>query len=81
MEIKHIADSGLGTARALQAATIDAARVTGVDEHLGSIEAGKIADMVIIDGDPLNDIYDLFNVVSVFRDGNQFNLDQLLKTP
>lgn len=43
---------GLGTERALRAVTIDAAKLLGVDDRFGSIEKGKIADLVLYDGDP-----------------------------
>jgi imidazolonepropionase-like amidohydrolase len=46
------AASGLGVDRALKAVTIDAARLLGLDQDYGSIEKGKIADLVLYDGDP-----------------------------
>ncbi len=44
--------SGLGFDRALSAVTLDAARLLGIDDRFGSIEAGKVADLVLYDGDP-----------------------------
>jgi imidazolonepropionase-like amidohydrolase len=44
---------GLGHERALRAVTIDAARLLGIDNRFGSIEPGKVADLVLYDGDPL----------------------------
>jgi imidazolonepropionase-like amidohydrolase len=44
--------NGLGFDRTLSAVTLDAARILGIDEHYGSIEAGKVADLVLYDGDP-----------------------------
>ena len=46
--------AGLSREGALRAITLDAARVAGLDEHLGSLEAGKDADCVIADGDILD---------------------------
>ncbi len=46
------AANGLGTEGALRAATLDAARILGVDDRVGSIEAGKDADLVVFDGEP-----------------------------
>lgn len=43
---------GLGFDPALQAITLDAARILGIDDRFGSIEAGKVADLVLYDGDP-----------------------------
>lgn len=44
--------NGLGYDRALRAITLDAARILGIDDRFGSIEAGKAADLVLYDGDP-----------------------------
>ncbi len=46
------AANGLGPARALEAVTLGAARILGVDERVGSIEVGKDADLALFDGDP-----------------------------
>ncbi|HUG90263.1 MAG TPA: amidohydrolase family protein [Planctomycetaceae bacterium] len=43
---------GLGFDRALKAITLDAARVLGIEDRFGSLEAGKVADLVLYDGDP-----------------------------
>jgi imidazolonepropionase-like amidohydrolase len=44
--------NGLGFDRALRAITLDAARILGIDDRFGSIETGKVADLVLFDGDP-----------------------------
>src|SRR5581483_11462842 len=44
--------NGLGFDRALKSITLDAARILGIDDRFGSIEVGKIADLVLYDGDP-----------------------------
>ncbi len=44
--------NGLGFERALRAITLDAARVLGIDDRFGSLEVGKVADLVLYDGDP-----------------------------
>ena len=54
---------------ALQVMSLNGARVLGVDDDLGSIEAGKLADLVLIDGDPVTDPFQIRNVVTVFKDG------------
>ena len=46
------AANGLGPERALEAVTLGAARILGVDDRVGSIEVGKDADLVLFDGDP-----------------------------
>jgi len=54
---------------AIKAATISAAELLGVKDQLGSIEAGKIADVVAVDGDPLKDSQAFGRVVFVMKDG------------
>ena len=51
-EAGHAAAHGLGFNRALQACTLDAARLLGVQDRIGSIEPGKDADLAMWDGDP-----------------------------
>lgn len=63
------ADAGMTSARILRAATIDAARLLGVDREVGSLEAGKIADLLAIDGDPLADVAALGRVRMVMQAG------------
>jgi imidazolonepropionase-like amidohydrolase len=55
-ELAHLFAHGLTAERALRAATGDAAAVLGWTERLGTLEAGKLADLVLVDGDPLADI-------------------------
>lgn len=80
MEAIHFAEA-FGPYKALQSATIDSARITGVDKDLGSVEVGKLADLVIVDGDPLADLADLLKVDTVVKDGRAIPLSELLKTP
>jgi imidazolonepropionase-like amidohydrolase len=51
-EAAMAAVNGLGFDRALSAITLDAAKLLGIDDRFGSIEAGKVADLVLYDGDP-----------------------------
>jgi imidazolonepropionase-like amidohydrolase len=51
-EASAAAANGLGHERALKAVTIDAAKLLGIDAKYGSIEKGKVADLVLYDGDP-----------------------------
>jgi imidazolonepropionase-like amidohydrolase len=51
-EAAMAAVSGLGFDRALKAITLDAAKLLGIDDRFGSIEIGKLADLVLYDGDP-----------------------------
>jgi imidazolonepropionase-like amidohydrolase len=51
-EIAHMANNGFTPEQALHAATLSAAELMGWDDTLGSLEPGKIADVVVVDGDP-----------------------------
>ena len=53
----------------LMSLTINAARHLDLSEEIGTLESGKVADILIIDGDPLSDIADLANVVLVVQQG------------
>ncbi|MGH9391696.1 MAG: amidohydrolase family protein, partial [Vicinamibacteria bacterium] len=63
---------------ALQIMTLNGARVLGVDKDLGSIAPGKIADLVVIEGDPVARHADIRNVVTVFKDGVGYDSKKLI---
>jgi Tol biopolymer transport system component len=71
--------AGMTNFEALQAATVNPARALGLDA--GSIEAGKLADLVMVDGDPLANIANTHKVRRVIANGRLFEMDQLLKRP
>lgn len=66
LEFTHV---GLSPHEVIQAATSHAAWVIGKDNELGTIEVGKLADVIIIDGDPLQDIAMMKHVAHVIQDG------------
>ncbi|MEP6994880.1 MAG: amidohydrolase family protein, partial [Acidobacteriota bacterium] len=68
-ELELYVEAGLSPQRVLQIATLDAARVAGRAEDLGSIEPGKLADLVVVDGDPTSRIGDIRRVSLVVKDG------------
>jgi len=55
LEIQRMIHHGLTAAETLMAATQTAAQALGLDEHVGTVEEGKLADLLIIDGDPLQE--------------------------
>ena len=60
---------GQSPAAAIRSATIDAATLLGMEKQIGSIEAGKLADIIAVPGDPLGDISVLEKVGFVMKDG------------
>jgi imidazolonepropionase-like amidohydrolase len=68
-EIALIRDHGTTVMTAIQAATSSAARLLGVDAEVGTVEPGKWADLVLVDGDPLTDLGVLARPVEVWQRG------------
>jgi imidazolonepropionase-like amidohydrolase len=71
LELELMVKAGLTPRQALAAATRDAARCWKVDADLGSLEAGKWADFVALDADPLADIANVRKISSVWIAGNR----------
>jgi len=63
------AGAGMKPPQILRAATVDAARLLGVDRDVGTLEAGKSADLLAVDGDPLTDVGALDHVRAVWKAG------------
>lgn len=68
-EIALIHQHGASPMAAIRAATSAAARLLGIDADLGTVEPGKLADLVLVDGDPLADLARLAEPVLVLRGG------------
>ena len=56
LELKYLVEAGLAPMQALRAATQWAARCLGLDREIGTLEKGRQADLVVVDGNPLDDI-------------------------
>ena len=72
-EIELYAKAGFTPMEAIQAATLVPARVMGLDKEVGTVEAGKRADLILIEGDPLESISNIRNVRWVVAAGRLFN--------
>jgi len=71
---------GMSPLQALRAATIVPAKALGFDKDIGSLEAGKLADLVIIDGDPLSEIRDTDNITHVMLNGRLYETPSMDET-
>ncbi|MBI4241422.1 MAG: amidohydrolase family protein [Candidatus Rokubacteria bacterium] len=56
LELQHLVEAGMSPIQALRAATGLAAECLGLEREIGTVEKGKWADLVVVDGDPLQDI-------------------------
>ena len=72
-ELELIVEAGVNPIQAIKMATLNSAKYIGVDDDLGSIEEGKIADMVILNSNPLDNITNTTSIDSVYKGGIKVN--------
>jgi imidazolonepropionase-like amidohydrolase len=78
-EVELLVEAGFTPVQAIQVATMNGARFLGVDKQLGSVEVGKAADLVLIKGNPVQDIRDIEHVELVFKDGVGYDPAKLVQ--
>ncbi len=76
-EMWAFAMGGMTPAEVLRAATIDGAKIIGFDQDLGSLEKGKLADLVVLDRNPLDNIRNTNSVRYVMKNGELYDGDTL----
>jgi len=69
-ELELMVKYGMRRQDALKAATSSAARLLGVSDHLGTLEPGKVADLVVVNGDPLDFTTLPHRIEAVYQDGS-----------
>jgi enamidase len=75
--IELLVEAGLSPLEAIQVATLNGARYLESEDELGTIEIGKIADLVVVDGDPASKIQDIRKIEIVFKDGVGYDSQKL----
>jgi imidazolonepropionase-like amidohydrolase len=64
-----LVQAGFAPEQVIEIMTLNGARILGLDDRVGSVAPGKLADLVVIHGDPVQRPTDVYNVVTVFKDG------------
>jgi imidazolonepropionase-like amidohydrolase len=76
----YVQEAGIPAPEVLRIATLGAARVMKLDHDLGTIAPGKLADLILVDGDPTRNISDIRKVVLVVKDGTMYDPAKLYAT-
>ncbi|MCP4305725.1 MAG: amidohydrolase family protein, partial [bacterium] len=74
-EFVHMVAGGMPPMEAIQSATAVTAELLGIEDEVGTLEAGKLADVISVEGDPLEDISILQNVAFVMKEGVVYKLE------
>jgi Tol biopolymer transport system component len=80
-EIAGYVEAGFTPFQALQTATVNTATLLNAQSDLGTIEVGKLADMAIVEGNPLANIRDTMRVRKVIKNGEVYAIEDLLNVP
>ncbi len=80
LEMEEFVNAGVSEMQTLIAATRNGADMLGVLDRLGTVEEGKLADLVVVAGNPLDNISNIRNVKMVFKDGASVDLEHPLGT-
>jgi hypothetical protein len=80
-EIELLVDAGLSPAEALRSATVEAAKYLDASESLGSVEPGKLADLVLLEANPLADIRNTRKISAVIIGGKYLSKPRLQALP
>ena len=79
IELENYQDAGLSPIEVLRTATINNAKVLNAESDLGTIEPGKLADLIIVDENPLEDIRNARKTRTVIKNGEVYDLQLLIK--
>lgn len=77
-QIEAMVEGGFSVVDAIRIATNNGAQFLGIGDQAGTIERGKRADLVVVNGDPIQNIKDIRNVEMVFKDGIGYDSARLI---
>ena len=80
-ELALLASAGIPNDQVLRLASAGGAIALGLGRELGTVEAGKLADFVVVSGDPLARIADAATILATVRGGVWLSREELLKRP
>ena len=72
-------EAGFKPEEVIQIMTLNGARVLGIEDRLGTIDVGKVADLAVMEGDLMTDESAITNVSMVFKDGRGYSTDRLIE--
>jgi Tol biopolymer transport system component len=81
LELALLAGAGLSNDQVLRLATAEGALALGIERDVGTLEEGKLADFVVLDGDPLGRMADTLRIVAVVKGGVWYERAALLQRP
>ena len=79
-ELELYAQAGVPNKEVLQMATLLSARIAGIDKEVGSIEVGKKANLILVDGDPTKNISEIRRVETTIKNGNLYDSKALYQS-
>jgi hypothetical protein len=81
LELALLGGAGLSNDQVLRLATAEGALALGIERDVGTLEEGKLADFVLLDGDPLSRLADTLRIVAVAKGGMWYDRAALLQRP
>lgn len=78
--IELLVEAGLSPLEAIQVATLNGAKYLEAEDDLGTVEEGKIADLVVVNGNPVSNIQDIRRIEIVFKDGVGYDSRKLFSS-
>lgn len=78
-ELELFVESGIPAPEVLTMVTYEAAKIMGMEQKLGSVETGKMADFIIIDGNPLQDISEVRKIELLIKNGIIYDVNDILE--